>query len=77
MITCRRFSFRCFLIVLGNQQAWRNTLFRNLDIGLDGSAETLALDSGGNLSYLAPTLVNLNLAQERWPEVRFTAPREH
>ncbi len=37
----------------------------------------LALDSGGNLSYLAPTLVNLNLAQERWPEVRFTATREH
>ncbi len=37
----------------------------------------LALDSGGNLSYLAPTLVNLKLAQERWPEVRFSATREH
>ncbi|MDH3317145.1 MAG: EF-Tu/IF-2/RF-3 family GTPase, partial [Gammaproteobacteria bacterium] len=37
----------------------------------------LALDSGGNLSYLAPTLVNLNLAQERWPGVHFTATREH
>ncbi len=37
----------------------------------------LALDSGGKLSYLAPTRVNLNLAQERWPEVRFSATREH
>ena len=37
----------------------------------------LALDSGGNLSYLAPTRVNLNLAMERWPKVQFRATREH
>ena len=37
----------------------------------------LAYDGGGNLTYLAPTMVNLNLAQERWPGVRFTATREH
>ena len=29
------------------------------------------------LAYLAPTRVNLNLTQERWPEVRFFATREH
>ncbi len=39
--------------------------------------DRLALDSGGNLAYLAPTLVNLNLASQRWPEVRFHATREH
>ena len=39
--------------------------------------DRLAVDSGGNLTYLAPTRVNLNLAIERWPQVRFTATREH
>ena len=37
----------------------------------------LALDSGGNLTYLAPTMVNLNLVSERWPQVEFAATREH
>lgn len=37
----------------------------------------LALDSGGKLTYLAPTMVNLNLAIERWPDVEFIATREH
>ncbi|MGI9334166.1 MAG: peptide chain release factor 3 [Gammaproteobacteria bacterium] len=37
----------------------------------------LGRDSGGNLTYLAPTRVNLNLAVERWPDVRFRATREH
>ncbi|QKU86559.1 peptide chain release factor 3 [Vibrio cholerae] len=37
----------------------------------------LALDGGDNLAYIAPTMVNLNLAQERSPEVKFRATREH
>ncbi|MBY7898170.1 peptide chain release factor 3 [Vibrio fluvialis] len=37
----------------------------------------LALDGGDNLAYIAPTMVNLNLAQERSPEVTFRATREH
>ncbi len=36
----------------------------------------LALDSAGNLAYLAPTMVNLNLAAERWPDIEFRATRE-
>ena len=36
----------------------------------------LALDSAGNLAYLAPTMVNLNLAVERWPDVEFVSTRE-
>jgi peptide chain release factor 3 len=39
--------------------------------------DRLALDSGGNLTYLAPTMVNLNLAIQRWPQVSFHATREH
>ena len=37
----------------------------------------LALDGGDNLTYIAPTMVNLNLAKERYPEVEFRATREH
>ncbi|MCX4028078.1 peptide chain release factor 3 [Endozoicomonas sp. SM1973] len=40
-------------------------------------ADNLAIDGGGYLTYLAPTRVNLSLAQERYPEVEFRATREH
>ncbi|MDB6063211.1 MAG: peptide chain release factor 3 [Verrucomicrobiaceae bacterium] len=39
--------------------------------------ENLALDGGGHLTYLAPTRVNLALMEERWPEIKFRATREH
>ncbi|PKM15588.1 MAG: peptide chain release factor 3 [Gammaproteobacteria bacterium HGW-Gammaproteobacteria-2] len=41
------------------------------------AASNLALDAAGLLVYLAPTRVNLQLTQERWPKVRFAATREH
>ncbi|MDF2180074.1 peptide chain release factor 3 [Aliiglaciecola sp. CAU 1673] len=37
----------------------------------------LALDGGDNLTYIAPTMVNLSLAQERHPDVKFHKTREH
>lgn len=37
----------------------------------------LAEDASGGLAYLAPSLVNLRLTQERWPEIQFQATREH
>jgi peptide chain release factor 3 len=40
-------------------------------------AEHLAEDVAGNLTYLAPNRVNLNLTIERWPDLRFLATREH
>jgi peptide chain release factor 3 len=36
----------------------------------------LAYDGGDNLTYIAPTMVNLSLAQERYPDIKFTATRE-
>ena len=39
--------------------------------------DNLALDGGDNLAYIAPTQVNLSLAQERNPDIRFRATREH
>jgi len=37
----------------------------------------LARDHAGDLAYLAPSVVNLNLAVERNPDVEFSATREH
>ena len=39
--------------------------------------QNLALDGGDNLSYIAPSMVNLNLTQERYPDVEFRKTREH
>ena len=39
--------------------------------------EQLAVDGGGHLTYLAPTRANLQLVQERWPDIRFLKTREH
>jgi peptide chain release factor 3 len=39
--------------------------------------ENLAEDQSGALVYIAPTRVNLDLAMEKWPDIRFLATREH
>ena len=41
------------------------------------NAMNLGIDAAGQLVYLAPTRVNLQLAQERAPGVTFMATREH
>ncbi len=40
-------------------------------------SDNLALDGGEHLTYLAPSMVNLNLTMERWPDITFHATREH
>ncbi|NKF49715.1 peptide chain release factor 3 [Shewanella sp. WXL01] len=37
----------------------------------------LALDGGDNLTYIAPTMVNLNLSMERYPDIEFAKTREN
>jgi len=37
----------------------------------------LSLDHAGDLAYIAPSRVNLQMTQERWPDVRFLSTREH
>jgi peptide chain release factor 3 len=39
--------------------------------------DNLALDGSDNLTYLAPTRVNLNLMMDRWPDIEFKTTREH
>ncbi len=39
--------------------------------------DNLALDHSELLVYVAPTRVNLNLTEERWPDIRFRETREH
>jgi len=41
------------------------------------NATNLSLDAAGELVYLAPTRVNLQLTIERWPQVTFAETREH
>jgi len=36
----------------------------------------LAEDAAGQLVYLAPSRVNLQLTEERWPDLQFAATRE-
>jgi len=39
--------------------------------------QNLALDHAGELVYIAPTRVNLQMAMEKWPEIEFHSTREH
>ena len=41
------------------------------------SSTNLAIDGAGDLTYLAPTRVNLDLAIERFPDISFRATKEH
>jgi len=50
---------------------------RKLEQFREKNARNLAYDIAGNLTYLAPSRVNLQLTEERWPELTFSATREH
>ncbi|WP_066097339.1 peptide chain release factor 3 [Xanthomonas massiliensis] len=50
---------------------------RTLEEFREKNALHLSLDAAGELVYLAPTRVNLELARERAPGVQFDATREH
>ena len=49
---------------------------RDVDAMRRKADSNLALDGGDNLTYIAPTMVNLSLAQERYPDITFAATRE-
>ncbi|MBA3980660.1 MAG: peptide chain release factor 3 [Alcanivorax sp.] len=49
---------------------------RDLEKFRDKAYDNLAIDGAGHLTYLAPTRVNLQLATERHPEIRFRETRE-
>ncbi len=50
---------------------------KKLDEFKKKAGDNLALDGGGNLAYIAPTRINLELTIERWPDIKFHATREH
>jgi peptide chain release factor 3 len=39
--------------------------------------DNLAIDHSDSLVYIAPTRVNLNLTEERWPDIEFRKTREY
>ena len=41
------------------------------------AAQNLAYEHAGELVYIAPTRVNLQMAQEKWPDIKFHSTREH
>ena len=43
----------------------------------DKAAANLAHDHAGELVYIAPTRVNLQMTMEKWPDIQFHATREH
>jgi peptide chain release factor 3 len=43
----------------------------------DKAMQNLALDHSGELVYIAPTRVNLQMAMEKYPEIHFHSTREH
>ncbi len=50
---------------------------RQLATFRDRVTENLAEDHSGALVYVAPTMVNLDLTRERWPDIEFRATRDH
>lgn len=50
---------------------------RKLDEFRRKAEANLSYDGGDNLAYIAPTRVNLSLAQERYPDIEFHTTREH
>ncbi len=55
----------------------RTTDPKKLEEFREKNALNLALDAAGELVYLAPTRVNLQLTMERWPGITFAQTREH
>ena len=50
---------------------------RKLDEFKRKNNDNLALDGANQLAYIAPTMVNLSLAQERYSDIEFHKTREH
>ncbi|MFC4699835.1 peptide chain release factor 3 [Glaciecola siphonariae] len=49
---------------------------RKVDEFTRKAEQNLAYDGADNLTYIAPTMVNLSLSQERYPDITFAATRE-
>ncbi|WP_404368429.1 peptide chain release factor 3 [Marinobacter sp.] len=50
---------------------------RKLDEFVRKANDYIAMDGSDQLTYIAPTMVNLQLAQERYPDIEFHKTREH
>ena len=56
---------------------WVNGSDKDLEQLKIKAGNNIAIDSAGMLSYLAPSMVNLQLTMERHPNLTFNAIREH
>jgi len=56
---------------------WVNGSDKDLEQLKIKAGNNIAIDSAGMLSYLAPSMINLQLTMERHPNLTFNATREH
>ena len=71
-------SFKFYVVITVYSARWIECSDKKkLEEFSNKAVENLAVDGGGHLTYLAPTRVNLALMEERWPDVKFRATREH
>jgi peptide chain release factor 3 len=56
---------------------WVTGLDKDIDQLKIKAGNNVAIDSAGMLSYLAPSMVNLQLTIERHPDLTFSSTREH
>jgi peptide chain release factor 3 len=72
------YNVNCFFEPVNVQTArWIEGDKAEIDKFLAKVKENVAYDAADQLVYIAPTRVNLNLTEERWPNLRFVATREH
>ena len=71
-VTQNRNMAACCSLLSTMMTSWHGILIMRALIGLSLSGVAAV-----GMTYLAPTRVNLALMEERWPDVKFRATREH
>jgi peptide chain release factor 3 len=60
-----------------NTVRWISVMMKKINEFKKKAHDQLSVDGGGHLTYLAPSRVNLQIMQERWPDIEFRNTREH
>jgi peptide chain release factor 3 len=72
------YSVDCgFELVNVHTARWVTGDDRKLEEFIDKNIQSLAHDGAGKLVFLATSRVNLMITEERWPDLKFAATREH
>ena len=64
------------VLILDQTRLPHEAVFVHLRTLADKSPANMAFDGNGDYVYLAPNRVNLQMAQERFPDIKFLETRE-